>query len=324
MPNFDGGHYFLTAMIPVRTELVADPRTSGRVTSHTHALREVLAQMPTALQSPATEAIGINSPFARNARTHLARFVVVDDVAFQGKAQRDPLAARVSGENPLTPDHVDALPHAYLLFVADFDAPDGKNVTRDAWCEELWGQMEPELRAILQHCEGSEMLEGEDGPAAGFAELIRACQIETTMPFNDYWEGAPPLKSLWLPLAPAAGFAAAFVLAVLFGLVAWMIGEPVGFWAGAGVFCVAGVAGCLYYSYSKVMLHGAQPFPAAPRSDLPSVLKALYLQQKFARLLIETQGKDAATVHAAFGAFLAAHRPDNTAEPTQPRGVVRS
>jgi hypothetical protein len=62
MPNFDGGHYFLTALIPIRTDPVEDPRAAEWVTSHAHALRETLATMPTALQSWATEGTGLNAP----------------------------------------------------------------------------------------------------------------------------------------------------------------------------------------------------------------------------------------------------------------------
>ena len=47
------------------------------------------AKDKTALQTPATEHIGLNSPFARDGRTHFARFAVIDDAAYNGRDQRD-------------------------------------------------------------------------------------------------------------------------------------------------------------------------------------------------------------------------------------------
>ncbi|HEX2816053.1 MAG TPA: hypothetical protein VHN39_06650, partial [Phenylobacterium sp.] len=58
-------------------------------------------------------------------------------------------------------------------------------------------------------------------------------------------------------------------------------------------------------------------------SDLPTVLKALFLQQQFIRFAIEAQGLDDATLHARFGGFLGAVRPGEDA-PTQPAGEIRA
>lgn len=316
MPSFDGGHYFLTAIIPVRMDAVADSMAGGQVTSHLHALREVLAALPTALQSPATETIGVNSPFARDARTHFTRIFIVDDVAFNGRGARDPIKVALLGPPPAQFDPVDQLDGAWLIYIADFDAADGSAATVDAYLHGLWSVMEPEWREILQHCHGGERAVD----AEGFAKLIRACELETTMPFNDYWEGAPPLQPLALKpfiniaIGGAAAIAIGFLLAMSYGA-AW-------FWLSVlGLLGIFGVAG---FAVWRVVTQAAIPFPAAPRSDLPSVLKALYLQQSFTRFAIDMQGLDAAALHAGFADFLATHRPGEVAAPTQPRGVVRS
>ena len=68
------------------------------------------------------------------------------------------------------------------------------------------------------------------------------------------------------------------------------------------------------------MARGREPFPDGAK--LPEVLKALYLQQQFARFAIDTQGKSDADLHAAFGAFVARHGPGDLAGPTQPPGVI--
>jgi len=316
MPSFDGGHYFLTALIPVRMEPVESTTTSGSVTSHLHALREVLASLPTALQSPATEQIGVNSPFAHDARTHFARLFVVDDLAFNGRNPRNPIKVAVLGPPPSQFDPVDRLCGAYLVYVTDFDAPDGEAATVEAYLRGLWAVMEPEWRGMLQHCHGY----GRVSDAAGFAKLIRACQVETTMPFNDYWEGGPPLQPL--PLKPFVYSAIGGAALLLLGLLMAIFAD--GGWLWLALIGLLVLVGTVAWAFMRVTSEGSKPFPMAPRSDLPGVLKAVYLQQRFTRFAIDAQGTDAATLHARFGTFLAQHKPGDVAAPTQPRGVVRS
>lgn len=329
MPNFDGGHYFLTALIPVRTDPVADPRGAGNVTSHVHALREVLARMPTALQTWATEQTGINSPFARDGRTHFARFVVVDDVAFNGRMHRDAigtairgaiggaLGRRITGADPTQPFPVDHLPHPYLIFVCDFDAKSGEAAELEAYLRGLWSVMEPEWRAILTHCHGYGRVDGADG----FARLIAACQVETTMPFNDYYEPVPKLESL--SLLPIAAPAVIAILALLVGLIVRLAGGGP-FWLWLFVAGLVGTPLGLWFAYRRIVAAAQAPLPTGARADLAGVTKALYLQQRFTEFAIDNQGRDPAALNAAFGAFLATHRPDDVNAPTQKRGTVRS
>ena len=83
MPNFDGGHYFLTALIPIKSAEYVEQ--GGRKNSPVHMVRDALAVLPKARQSPVTEQTAFNSPFARNTRTHFARLVVIDDVINNGR-----------------------------------------------------------------------------------------------------------------------------------------------------------------------------------------------------------------------------------------------
>ncbi len=316
MPSFDSGHYFLTALIPVRMDAVEDSMAGGQVTSHLHALREVLATLPTALQSPATEKTGLNAPFARDSRTHFTRIFVVDDLAFNGRNPRDPIKVALAGPPPAQFDPVDRLDGAWLIYVADFDTTDGGAATVDGYLRGLWAVMEPEWRSILQHCHGHDRLTDADA----FAKFIRACEVETTMPFNDYWEGAPPLTPL--PLKPVVNAAIGAVAALALGLV-------LAIFAGAGWLWLAlagllGLIGVIAYAFVAITRAGQKPLPTAPRSDLPSVLKALYLQQHFTRFAIAVQGEGPAALHAGFAKFLATHKPGEVVAPTQPRGVVRS
>ena len=88
MPTFDGGHYFLTAVVPISTAPVKDGLAA---TSPVHALRKRLSLLPTAVETPARG--DGQSPFARNTRNHFARFVIIDDVAYPGRMGRNTIWA---------------------------------------------------------------------------------------------------------------------------------------------------------------------------------------------------------------------------------------
>ena len=67
---------------------------------------------------------------------------------------------------------------------------------------------------------------------------------------------------------------------------------------------------------------GQNPLPASEHGDLPSVLKAIYLQQKFADFVVAQQGGSDTELYAAFDAFKKAHQsqrpsPDWFSEPTR-------
>ncbi|WP_237215225.1 hypothetical protein [Falsiroseomonas oryziterrae] len=334
MPNFDGGHYFLTALIPVKTTPTQDPRASDWVTSHTHCLREALASMPTALQTWATEGTGINSPFARDPRTHFARLVVLDDVAFNGRDHQDAivtalkaalgsaLGRRIEGGDPTQPRPVDHLPHPYLIFVCDFDAASGEPGELEGYLRGLWSVMDTEWHEILQHCHGYDRAQG----AEGFARLIMRCQVETTMPFNDYYHPFPALPSMSLGpvVAPLAVAAVLLVVGLLGGLLTAWFGGRGAMWWWAALIGLVGVPLAGVYAYRAIVSRAQAPLPTGHRADLVSVVKALYLQQAFTRFAIAHQGASPAALHAAFGAFLRTHRPEDPTAPTQPRGVVRS
>ena len=102
---------------------------------------------------------GDASPLARVPGTHIARWVVVEDVIFQGAGQRkrDRLSPR-------------------LLFSSNFDGE------LDAYLEGLRTGMAGEADAIWSHCQG---YPGHaDGPA--FAAWMRAHQLEAAIFFAAY------------------------------------------------------------------------------------------------------------------------------------------
>jgi hypothetical protein len=336
MPNFDTGHYFLTTLAPIKNGTTPDKR--GVSISFTQAVRIQLASLPTALQSPATEEIGINSPFARNRHTHLCRFMVLDDVVYNGRIAQDVIVSSLGGRNPIVPQEVDRLNCAYLMFVADIDAvmEDGaplpatlseaeQNKVRDAYALRLWETMELEIREIYDNCVGFENVQDADG----FADYIRRCQVETTMPFNDYWLNAPKLKGLSvLAIAALVGIP---VVVMLLGLIGWLfhMAQPpiLGVFMNwtSGMTILGGLLSSLLaiaIAYAYVMWVGKRPMPPGEYADLPAVLKSLYLQQTFADFAVSAQGNSDAELHEAFGRYLQEHKPDDKSAPTQVPGVI--
>jgi len=70
------------------------------------------------------------------------------------------------------------------------------------------------------------------------------------------------------------------------------------------------------------MARGLKRFPMAPNSDLPSVLKALYLQRQLIPVVVRVQGESDQALYDAFGKFLDTVQVGNVAAPTQSPGVI--
>jgi hypothetical protein len=312
MPNLDGGHYFFTGIVPICNDGIVEHE--GLKSSPIHMVREALETLPTALQSPAAETVGIQSPFARSTRTHFVRLVVLDQPFFNGRDRADAILTGIKNTDLLASGPVDRLSCPYLLVIVDFDPGDasGDGEPR-SYFEELWRLMPTELGAIFCYAYGfSKVVD-----AASFADMMIACQVETTMPFNDYWVGTPSLPSLSnsaLLAVPIAGL-------ILPLLVAWASHWP--WWEATLVAILFALIGVVLDG-AWVAWQGCKPLPAAPDATLRHVLKALYLQQAFTHFAVAQQGADPEGLGAAFRAFLTEHDPANLDGPTQPPGVIRS
>jgi hypothetical protein len=330
MPTFDGGHYFLTVLAPIRTDTLKD---GAAHTSPVHALRKRLQMLATAAQTPASG--GRQSAFTKNMRNHFVRFVIIDDVAYNGRDQANTFVNLLSGDNPVIAQPQDHLSCPFLLFAVDFDAASGADIERDSYLAELWSTMRTELHDIFRFCRD---FEGRVKDASSFAKYIADCQLETTMSFNDYYAVTPDLPAWpagtykWGIIASggatALGLFATLILfvAVLFTpSVQPELGYAVALTLiGAAVLAVVALA-----AYVSLMMAGAKPFPTAPDSNLPSVLKALHLQRAFTRFAIDNQmhaaGSDAASaqkLYDAFATFVADNKPNDVGGPTQAAGVI--
>ena len=316
MANIDGGHYFLSTLIPVRNGPLQRP--DGSFTTSSQMLRESLASLPTAQQSPASVEAGFSSPFSRCDRTHFARAVLIDQPMYNGRDGGNALLQALRKINLLAAQPVDHLQCPYLMFNADFDARQSEaDGGLASWAGGLWARAEPELRAIFTPCLGFDAV--ADG--AAFADWLKRCQIETTMSFNDYYEPMPDLHGYTVA---GVGRAIAIVAALLsaLALAALMLWQASWWWLllALPLALAAGLGVALLALWRK----GKQPFPAGEGCDLPSVLKALHVQQHFALLAADLQGADDATLHRRFGDFVQRLQPASVAGPTQAPGVIRS
>ena len=321
MPNVDGGHYYLSALLPV-LEGIYPERTGCAETglSHVQAVREILAALPRGEQDDPSRPL----PFSGEASTHFARLLVIDILPFNGRQRRDVLAAALRGSDPLAPQPIDRLPFAYLGLFIDFDAADDRRRTLEWYLRDLWRSMPLELASLLRHCRGFD--DRPDQQEQSFVDLVQRCQLETTMPYHDYrlqaepghWAGtelpAPRLKRALGPLLTLAPLLLILLVALIQGggLSLW--------WLPAGVLLWAALL--LGLARQRLLARAYRPFPAAERGDLASVLKALHLQRQFSRFMLEQQGAEPGDLRQAFATFLAEQRPADRSGPTQAAGVV--
>jgi hypothetical protein len=332
MPNYDAGHYFLTMLAPVRVDLSA----AGARYSHRQTLLDTLARMPNSEVGVTTRGVSESGPFARNTMTHMARFVLIDAPPYNGRESGDTLIDKVRGLNPFTPQQADSFAAPYLLFAADFDAVDGSDAALRLFTDTLWSTMQDDLMQVFGQCYGFETVHNADD----FFRYVKNCQVETTMPFNDYWRPADLEKmpaDLALPvgaLATVARYKTPILLALGLWVVCFILGAVledgavrdaaafIGRWGLLLVLlALAGIGAWLYSLYRAFKTNGQQAFPRG--AQLPDVLKSLYLQQRFLDFVIANQGADPTALHAAFGRFAAQHAPDNETAPTQPPGIIR-
>ena len=332
MPNYDGGHYFLTMLAPVRL----GTSEGARRFSWRQTLLDTLAMLPNSQVGATTKDDEASSPFTRNTMTHLARFVLIDAPPYNGRVSGDTLVEKIRQVDPTLHQPVDSFPAPYLLFAADFDAPDGSDASLRTFTDMLWATMRPELTRIFACCYGFDVATAED-----FFRYVRACQVETTFPFNDYWRPADlaqmpadlplPTEALGVvgryvkPIAAVVGLWALCFLYAAVGPAGGLHGtaSSVAHWGGLVLLLVLlGIGGYLAWLCNAFKAKAQVAFPRG--AQLPDVLKSIYLQQRFLEFVIANQGRAPAELHAAFGRFVRDHDPANEAAPTQAPGVIRT
>jgi hypothetical protein len=150
------------------------------------------------------------------------------------------------------------------------------------------------------------------------------------MSFNDYYADTPTLPA-W-PEKIFLGAVVASLLVLGLGLLGLFMTSLQTWLPYPFVLVIVGalaLVAVILAAYASIMAAGRKPFPSAPDSDLPSVLKALYLRRTFTRFAIDSQmqaaGTDAASaqkLYDEFAAFVVANKPNDINAPTQTPGVV--
>ena len=347
MPSFDGGFYQFTALIPLRQD-GDDPeiwRWHAMQRSASHSLRELLdslrtVDVPRTAQEQESDDVPSRSiPFSSNARTHFARLVVVDDLAYNGRQQPDTaigvlrdLLAGLGWTGLAIPerDQIDHLPQPYLLVFLDFDAPDGQRASVERYLHELWLTTEQEWTLILQHCRG--FTQDPEQREQSFVALLVAHEIEATFSFSTYgWAAARAGRQGPTPPEPQAEP----------GRIPWLLLALVAaslLLIGLGIQLVTHTLITLGWTvlllglavpllWQMLLRWGNRPWPAVPGTDLRSVLKALYLQNAFLEMAETWQNRSGGGPHSLrqhFRAFLHEVQPGDLECPSLRPGRIHS
>jgi len=305
MANYDAGHYFLTIMAPIDRNAFIE--IDGVRRSRIDYVRDQLITLPTAQQNSFSGRSGLQSPFARVPGTHFAHFFVIDDVIYNGRRPSNPILDLIKNVNMTIAEKVDHLPYAYLVLALDFDAMDGPPAALRAYTDGLWRGMADELTLLFENCVGFDGVASEES----FFHFVQSSQVDTSLPFNDYWAYDPTPPNPLHQIIPAA-----LGVTFLCGLI-WHYGL-LGLW---GTFFLT-LFGILAVTIGIILKLGLTPFPTAPDSDLNSVLKALYVQQMFVAFAHNSMGLSDEQLYDAFAAFVAKHKPHDVHGPTQKPGKL--
>jgi len=145
MANQNGAKYGFTGLFPIKMD------------GHSAKLRTLLRSLDD------TQCYPRGSPLSKVPIVHMARFVIVDSLPYQG-----------------APTKLDTLKSHYLLFACDFD---GYSV--DTLIHAMVDKM-PEVTAIWDHCVGFPGIESLDRLAAYFEQ----CQLTTNLLLVDQPEAS--------------------------------------------------------------------------------------------------------------------------------------
>jgi len=224
MPSNEAGFYQLTALLPVKTgpykALSGEknvPQYCNSSQSYTHHLKDYLNQLSDSFLSNIDSKLSKSGDlhlFDHTRCTHFARFVVIDQLFYNGRRRHDSLIdffrTLAAGKDLLSKkDKIDQLESPYLLIAIDFDChPSSTSCVQD-YLSDLWPYASQELTEILHHCEGFYLpvpprgkrftSRTADWNAYRTVErMILSHEVETTYPFSAYFWVADKVKR-WNP-----------------------------------------------------------------------------------------------------------------------------
>lgn len=351
MPSFDAGYYQFTSLIPLCSgrEERALWNWNGRPGSPADSLRELLSHFPSVDGPEGNPPEGLDGwearaiPFSGSDRTHFARLVVVEDVAYNGRLKGDTLIELLRGflqrwipqlTLPVF-DPVDHLPRACLLVLLDFDCPDGSRTSVKLYLRHLWDSMQQEWTLILRHCSG--FGSASQDPLSAYLDLMLRYEIESTFNYAIYPWGSQRARR-WQPgpsdIRPGRPRNRLGLLVRVIGIpvLELFIAGALVLWKGPGLmlngwflalFVLALLVKPLVWQFFLKAANA--PWPAEAGSDLRSVLKALYLQERFLHLAESWQYRppgDSSSVRQHFRRFLRDTQPQDLHAPSLKPGTT--
>ncbi|ABI45172.1 hypothetical protein [Synechococcus sp. CC9311] len=225
MPSHEAGFYQLTALLPIKsglyTSLPCQENVSGPcdgTQSYAHHLKAYLNQLSDSFLKnidPQLSELYKLHLFDHTRCTHFARFVVVDQLFYNGRRRNDSLIdffrVLLGNKDLLSKkDRIDKLESPYLLIAIDFDChPSSTSCVQD-YLSELWPYASYELTKIFHHCEGFSLPSPpqnqktlESYPQYWHAyhtveRLLLSHEVETTYPFSAYFWVADKVQR-WNP-----------------------------------------------------------------------------------------------------------------------------
>ena len=224
MPSNEAGFYQLTALLPIKTGpyIRLNPDQSAGVPSdnpqsYVHHLKACLNQLSDSFLKnidPKRSSADHLHLFDYTCCTHFARFVVIDQLFYNGRRRNDSLidflrVLFVNGDFLSKKDEIDEFDSPYLLITIDFDCdPDSSSCVQD-YLSELWPYAKEDLTEIFHHCQGFSLPSPpQDQPFESHRadwhayhtveRMLLSHEVETTYPYSAYFWAADKVQR-WDP-----------------------------------------------------------------------------------------------------------------------------
>jgi len=358
---FDGATYVLTSLIPIsnktfgstreqpankatasQSEIVPTEHEEACIVDHEQPLsslqylREILTGLPTSNDFPDNISDAVKqwkAPASRNGRTHFMRWVVINDLNYNGRPRQSTLKEWIDsllGHELTDAQQQDRLSRPMLLFNVIFDTKDGSDQSVDNYLQGLWSCMKPELKHILPCLAGFE----PDNGCSSFVSLIKRHQIQPAFSWQDYqWQEDSPTKGR---LGTAVLSSAAVAVIIVLVAMHWATGQRG--WTETLISATIVITSWQWLKqHVQSLINMPYPAPASPFSkeeqveslQLNHIRKAIFLRDQMVAFLANLQSvspeKYSERLYAEFGEFIESYKPFDTNDEDlmQPAGQSR-
>lgn len=358
---FDGATYVLTSLIPIsnktfgstreqpankaiasQSEIVPTEHEEACIVDHEQPisslqyLREILTGLPTSNDFPDNISDAVKqwkAPASRNGRTHFMRWVVINDLNYNGRPRQSSLKEWIDsllGHELTDAQQQDRLSRPMLLFNVIFDTNDGSDQSVDNYLQGLWSWMKPELKHILPCLAG---FEPENG-CSSFVSLIKRHQIQPAFSWQDYqWQEDSPTKGR---LGTAVLSSSAVAVIIVLVAMHWATGQRG--WTETLISATIAITSWQWLKqHIQSLINMPYPAPDSPFSkeeqveslQLNHIRKAIFLRDQMVAFLANLQSvspaKYSERLYAEFGEFIESYKPFDTNDEDlmQPAGQSR-